>query len=106
MYIYIEEMRRVGGRGDIRKQDWWYDERGEGMRSQRADGQVTGDCSRALEKKKETVAETIARMLPCANWLHKIRRRPDDLCARCTKAAIKHTLCWWKDFALLLPRRW
>jgi hypothetical protein len=62
VYIYIEEMRRVGGRGDIRKPDSWYDERGEGMRRQRGDGQVAGDCSSALEKKKETVADDCAHV--------------------------------------------
>ena len=37
-------------------------------------------------RRRRRLLQTIACMLPCATWLHKIRRRPDDLCGRCAKA--------------------
>ena len=30
------------------------------------------------------------QLFPCGKWLHKIRKRPDDLCARCAKVGKKH----------------
>ena len=30
------------------------------------------------------------RDFPIGKWLHKIRKRPDDLCARCAKVGKKH----------------
>ena len=110
VYIYIEEMRRVGGRGDIRKPDWWYDECGEGMRRQNEPLPATTTCeadflprqglSREVMgkwlanaavpwRRRRRLLQTIARMLPCATPLHTTRRRRDDVCARCAKAGKK-----------------
>jgi hypothetical protein len=119
VHIFIEQMRLGVGRRDIRKQDWWYDECGEGMwrqcetlaqqslnvetvrdpcpATQEADFLLRQGLSRevmgkwlvnaaVLGRRRRRLLQTIARMLPCATWLHKIRRRPDDLCGRCAKA--------------------
>ena len=34
--------------------------------------------------------QTIAGIFPCGKWLHKIQKRPDDLCARCAKVGKKY----------------
>ena len=41
-------------------------------------------------KRRRRWLQTIAGIFPCGKWLHKIRKRPDDLCARCAKAGKKH----------------
>ena len=39
--------------------------------------------------RRRRLLQTIARMLPCTKWLHKIQMRPDDVCARRAKAGKK-----------------
>ena len=41
------------------------------------------------KRRKRRLLQTMMRMLPCATWIHKIRRRLDDLFARCAKAEKK-----------------
>jgi hypothetical protein len=41
-------------------------------------------------KRRRRWLQTIAGIFPCGKWLHKIRKRPDDLCARCAKVEKKH----------------
>ena len=41
-------------------------------------------------KRRRRWLQTIAGIFPFSKWLHKIRKRPDDLCARCAKVGKKH----------------
>jgi hypothetical protein len=35
-------------------------------------------------------ADAIAGICPCGKWLHKVRRRTDDVCVRCAKMGKTH----------------
>jgi hypothetical protein len=41
-------------------------------------------------KRRRRWLQTIAGMFLCGKWLHKIRKRPDDLSARFAKLGKKH----------------
>jgi hypothetical protein len=41
-------------------------------------------------KQQRRWLQSIAVIFPCGKWLHKILKRPDDLCARCAKVGKKH----------------
>jgi hypothetical protein len=107
----MEEVGRGVGSEDIRKEEWWNDQCGEGMRKLHEDlpatttweaefllreglsREVTGKwmANEAVPwKRRRRWLQTIAGIFPCGKWLHKIRKRPDDLCARCAKVGKKH----------------
>ena len=45
-----------------------------------------------VETTKKMVANhcSLAGIFPCGKWLHKILKRPNDLCTRCAKVGKKH----------------
>ena len=107
----MEEVRRGVRNEDIRKEEWWNDQCGEGIRRLHEDLPATTTwkaefllregLSREVMRKwmaNEAVPwkrrrrwlQTVAGIFPFSKWLHKIRKRPDDLCARCEKVGKKH----------------
>ena len=96
---------------DIRKEEWWNDQCGEGMRKLHEDlpATTTWEAEFLLReglsrevmgkwmaneavpwKQQRRWLQTIAGISPCSKWLHKIRKRPDNLCVRCAKVGKNH----------------
>jgi hypothetical protein len=90
---------------------WWNDQCGEGMRKLHEDlpATTTWEAEFLLReglsrevmgkwmaneavpwKRRRRWLQTIAGIFPCGKWLYKIRKRPDDLCARCAKVGRKN----------------